>query len=148
MGYGHWTVLVAKYDSKDNQVILTFNDSLGNSINYDGQKLPKLIDKTFNNLPNRPITIDEQIKQQTNQSNCGVFTVDNGIKIAKGEAIFTTKEAENKGQELRNKHAAILTNVMTKQQAQKIGQQIPREKSTKFKETIIRQKTNDSSRGR
>ncbi|WP_341794807.1 hypothetical protein [Rickettsia endosymbiont of Rhinocyllus conicus] len=102
MGYGHWTVLVAKYNKKDNQIILTFNDSLGNSINYDGQKLPKLIDKTLRNLPNKPIIIDEQTKQQTDQSACGVFTVDNGIKIAKGQEILSTEQSKGeKGLRLR-----------------------------------------------
>ena len=119
MGYGHWTVLVAKYDKKDNQIILTFNDSLGNSINYDGQKLPKLIDKTIGNLPNKPIIIDEQTKQQNTQSDCGVFTVDNGVKIAKGQAILSTEESKGeKGLRLRERHAQILTEAMFKQDAQ------------------------------
>nr|WP_231289249.1 hypothetical protein [Rickettsia bellii] len=149
MGYGHWTVLVAKYDKKDNQIILTFNDSLGNSINYDGQKLPKLIDKTLGNLPNKPIIIDEQTKQQTDQSACGVFTVDNGIKIAKGQAILSTEESKGeKGLRLREHHAQILTDAMFKQDAQWIGQQMKTNNNapdTTFQDMIKSQKTRDSS---
>ena len=149
MGYGHWTVLVAKYDKKDNQIILTFNDSLGNSINYDGQKLPKLIDKTLGNLPNKPIIIDEQKKQQTDQSACGVFTVDNGIKIAKGQEILSTEQSKGeKGLRLREHHAQILTDAMFKQDAQWIGQQIKTNNNapdTTFQDMIKSQKTRNSS---
>ncbi|ASX28543.1 hypothetical protein BA173_02295 [Rickettsia sp. MEAM1 (Bemisia tabaci)] len=149
MGYGHWTVLVAKYDKKDNQITLTFNDSLGNSINYDGQKLPKLIDKTLGNLPNKPIIIDEQTKQQNNQSDCGVFTVDNGVKIAKEQEILSTEQSKGeKGLRLRERHAEILTDAMFKQDAQWLGQQIKTNKNapdTTFQDMIKSQKTRDSS---
>ncbi|WP_342170064.1 hypothetical protein [Rickettsia endosymbiont of Seladonia tumulorum] len=149
MGYGHWTVLVAKYNKKDNQIILTFNDSLGNSINYDGQKLPKLIDKTLRNLPNKLIIIDEQTKQQTDQSACGVFTVDNGIKIAKGQEILSTEQSKGeKGLRLREHHAQILTDAMFKQDAQWLGQQIKTNNNvsnTTFQDMIKSQKTRDSS---
>lgn len=139
MGYGHWTGLVATYDEKDKQVILTFNDSLGNSIDYDGKKLPKLIDKALGNLPNKPIIIDEKIKQQDNNFDCGVFTVDNLIKIAKGQQILKTN-----AQELRNQHAEILTQAMTKQQAQGIGQQMqkdPKVPNNKYQNMIKSQNT-------
>jgi len=124
MGYGHWTGLVVTYDEKDKQVILTFNDSLGNTINYDDQKLPKLLDKALSDLPNKPIIIDEQTKQQNNNLDCGVFAVDNLIRLANGKPVLTTEEAKNKGQELRNQHAEILTKVMAKEQAQEIGQRV------------------------
>ncbi|MGX6960729.1 MAG: Ulp1 family isopeptidase [Rickettsia endosymbiont of Pentastiridius leporinus] len=123
MGYGHWCGLFMTYDKKEDQVMITFNDSLGNSINHDGQKLPKLIDKALDDLLNKPITIDEQTKQQNNSSDCGVFTTDNLIKLANGKPILSTKEAKNEGQNLRNQHATILTRAMAKEQAQEIGRQ-------------------------
>lgn len=150
MGYGHWTALIATYDAKDKQVILTFNDSLDNSINYDGQKLPKLIDQALGNLPNKPIIIDEQTKQQNNQSDCGVFTVDNAVRIANGQPILTTEQTNNKGPELRKQHAEILAKAMTKQQAQEIGQQYQNTQTmdNKFQKLVNTQSKNDKHRQR
>ncbi|WP_410526191.1 hypothetical protein [Rickettsia endosymbiont of Urophora cardui] len=52
------------------------------------------MDKTLGNLPNKPIIIDEQTKQQNNQSDCGVFTVDNGVKIAKEQPILSPEQSK------------------------------------------------------
>ncbi len=103
-GHEHWLILVAKQDEKGN-IKFIYNDPKGNPIG-DRPKVTQYINAAY------PGTTIEDLKtrQQQNKYDCGVFICDSAIKIANNKPILTTKEAENKGQELRNQHAEMLMN--------------------------------------
>jgi len=138
-GGEHWVGMSVSYNKKDDTLIFTYNDPMGNPID-NRPELQKLIKET---APNNVI-IDLQIKQQENEYDCGVFVCDNLTKLAKGQEILSTEQSKDKkGLELRNDQAKTLSNVMVKQQALKAKPQ-----SVKFQESVKRQSLKDTSTSR
>ncbi|WP_152540755.1 Ulp1 family isopeptidase [Rickettsia endosymbiont of Ixodes scapularis] len=116
MGTGHWCNLFMTHSKEDNQTIITFNDSFGHPIGSNNNILPDTINKAFENK--RPLlVIDEQIKQQNNNFDCGPYSVETMIRKASGKPILTESEALNKGPELREKHAQVVIDKQQERQA-------------------------------
>lgn len=147
MGTGHWCNLFMTPNKQDNQVTITFNDSFGHSMDRDNTILRDTINEAFKNKT-PPFIYDEQTRQQDNSSDCGPFSVENGIRKAKGQPILTEAEALGKGEDVRERHAAILTRVLAKQQAREAVRQTqatpPQQPSNKF-QNMVSQRKNDPS---
>ena len=116
MGTGHWCNLFMTHSKEDNQTIITFNDSFGHPIGSNNNILPDTINKAFENK-RPPLVIDEQIKQQNNNFDCGPYSVETMIRKASGKPILTESEALNKGPELREKHAQVVIDKQQERQA-------------------------------
>lgn len=104
------------HSKEDNQTIITFNDSFGHPIGSNNNILPDTINKAFENKK-PPLGIDEQIKQQNNNFDCGPYSVETMIRKASGKPILTESEALNKGPELREKHAQVVIDKQQERQA-------------------------------
>ncbi|WP_342270555.1 Ulp1 family isopeptidase [Rickettsia endosymbiont of Orchestes rusci] len=118
-GREHWTGMVITYDTAKDQMTFTYNDPNGTPLNVR-PKLENLINQV---APNAKIE-DLHTQQQANDKDCGAFVTDNLIKIANGEKIFSLAEHGNKGSDLRQNHATILTQELAKQQVQEVRSKV------------------------
>ncbi len=118
----HWVGLVVNKDKETGNIIFTYVNSLGTSIDK-APELKKLLGEKIQQLEGSGIHAefkDLQLKQQHNTTDCGPWVVDNLEKIAKKEEILPFPDENIAGQRgigLRRHHALLLAGIQGKAQA-------------------------------